>query len=92
MVLVMTVEPGYGGQSLIPEKLDKIEPIKRASIESGHNIHIQVDGGINENTIWRASAQGADVFVAGSAIFKSSRPKGVINSLKEQAKNHPFIG
>lgn len=92
MVLVMTVEPGYGGQSLIPETLDKIAPIKRASIESGHNIHIQVDGGINESTIWRASAQGADIFVAGSAIFKSARPKSVINALKEQAKSHPFIG
>lgn len=92
MVLVMTVEPGYGGQALIPETLDKIAPIKRAAIESGCNVHIQVDGGINENTIWRASAQGADVFVAGSAIFKSARPKSVINALKEQAKNHPFIG
>lgn len=92
MVLVMTVEPGYGGQSLIPETLDKIAPIKRAALEAGHDIHIQVDGGINENTIWRASAQGANIFVAGSAIFKSARPKSVINSLKDQARNHPFIG
>ena len=92
MVLVMTVEPGYGGQALIPETLDKIAPIKRAAIEAGNDIRIQVDGGINESTIWRASAQGADIFVAGSAIFKSSKPKSVISAMKEQAKNHPFIG
>ncbi len=92
MVLVMTVNPGYGGQSLIPETLDKIAPIRRAAKEKGIDLRIQVDGGINEETIWRASSQGADVFVAGSAIFKSAKPRTVINSLKAKAKEHPFIG
>ncbi len=92
MVLVMTVNPGYGGQSLIPETLDKVAPIRRAAIDRGLDLRIQVDGGINEETIWRASSQGADIFVAGSAIFRSSKPRTVINSLKSKAKEHPFIG
>ncbi len=92
MVLVMTVNPGCGGQSLIPETLDKIAPIRRKAIELGLDLRIQVDGGINEDTIWRASSQGADVFVAGSAIFRSQKPKTMINNLKEKAKAHPFIG
>lgn len=92
MVLVMTVEPGFGGQSLIPATIDKIAPLKRHAIELGQDLHIQVDGGINEDTIWRASAAGADVFVAGSAIFRTQRPKATVNALKEKIKEHPFIG
>lgn len=92
MVLVMTVEPGYGGQALIPETIDKIAPIRRAANAAGLNLRIEVDGGINEDTVWRASAAGADVFVAGSAIFRSQRPKNVVTALKTKIKEHPFIG
>ena len=92
MVLVMTVEPGFGGQSLIPATIDKISPLRRAAINSDLDLRIQVDGGINENTVWRASAAGADVFVAGSAIFRSPRPKTVVTALKTKIKEHPFIG
>jgi len=92
MVLVMTVEPGFGGQSLIPETIDKIAPIRRAAINLGLDLRIEVDGGINENTVWRASAAGADVFVAGSAIFRTQRPKSIVTALKAKIKEHPFIG
>lgn len=92
MVLVMTVEPGFGGQSLIPETIDKISPIRRAATAAGLDIKIEVDGGINEETVWRASAAGADVFVAGSAVFRASKPKNVVSVLKSKIKEHPFIG
>ena len=92
MVLVMTVEPGFGGQSLIPATIDKVAPLRRAALSAGLNLRIEVDGGINEDTIWRASAAGADVFVAGSAIFRTQRPKAVVSALKTKVKEHPFIG
>lgn len=93
MVLIMTVNPGYGGQALIPETIDKISPIRRAANELGlYDLHIQVDGGINEDTIWRASAAGADVFVAGSALFKTAKTKTAVTTLKAKAQEHPFIG
>ena len=69
MALIMTVEPGFGGQSLIPETVDKVSTLRKYCAERGIELDIEVDGGINENTIWRASAQGADVFVAGSADY-----------------------
>lgn len=83
MVLVMTVEPGFGGQSFMADMMPKIEEIRKAAPD----IDIEVDGGINTETIKTASAAGANVFVAGSAVFKSEDPKKTIETLKENAKS-----
>jgi ribulose-phosphate 3-epimerase len=70
MVLVMTVNPGFGGQKFIPETLSKIQQIRKWSDERNLNLNIQVDGGINEETARRCCESGANVFVAGTSIFK----------------------
>lgn len=81
MVLVMTVEPGFGGQSFMESTMPKIEKIRQIN----KNIDIEVDGGINEQTIKIASNAGANVFVAGSAVFKSNDPAKTISALRENA-------
>ena len=83
MVLVMTVEPGFGGQSFMADMMRKIEEIRNAAPD----LDIEVDGGINAETIKTASAAGANVFVAGSAVFKSEDPEKTIEMLKENAKS-----
>ena len=84
MVLVMTVEPGFGGQSLIPETLDKVRKIKEYITKNKIDIHIEVDGGINEQNAILAVEAGADVLVAGSAIFGSKTPAHVIKKMREE--------
>lgn len=71
MVLVMTVEPGFGGQKLIPECVDKVPLIRRMIEEKGLSVDIEVDGGINLDNVEAAIAAGANVIVAGSAVFKN---------------------
>lgn len=83
MVLVMTVEPGFGGQSFMEDMMPKIEKLRK----DFPHIDIQVDGGINPETIKTCSKAGANVFVAGSAVFKSENPKETIIQLKENAKS-----
>lgn len=82
-VLVMTVEPGFGGQSLIPETLDKVRELKKYIDEHGLNVDIEVDGGINDQNVGAAIAAGANVIVAGSAIFGSKTPSKVIRKMRE---------
>ncbi|MGN1479375.1 MAG: ribulose-phosphate 3-epimerase [Acutalibacteraceae bacterium] len=82
MILVMTVEPGFGGQSFIPEMLDKIRLIKSECQRIGRDVKIQVDGGINEQTAALVKAAGANVLVAGSAVFNAPDPKAAIVSLR----------
>ena len=82
MVLVMTVEPGFGGQSFMVETMPKIEVLRAKCPQ----LDIQVDGGINTQTIKTAGKAGANVFVAGSAVFKSENPADTIKILKENAK------
>lgn len=82
MVLVMTVEPGYGGQKLIPECLEKVRKIKAEIEKRKLDVLIQVDGGINENNSALAVSCGADILVAGSSVFKSSDRKAAIDSLR----------
>jgi ribulose-phosphate 3-epimerase len=72
MVLIMSVNPGFGGQTFIPQALEKIADLKPMIASKNPNILIQVDGGINHETIRSVARAGADVFVAGSAIFGSS--------------------
>lgn len=81
MVLVMTVEPGFGGQSFMESTLPKIKTLR----EKCPTLDIQVDGGINTETVKLAGAAGANVFVAGSAVFKSDDPAKTIQTLKNNA-------
>ncbi len=81
-VLLMSVNPGFGGQSFIPNTLDKIRSLRRAIDDRGLPTLIQIDGGVNAKTISNISAAGADVFVAGSAIFGKGDYKAKINALR----------
>lgn len=82
MVLIMTVEPGFGGQQLIESTLEKI-PLLRSAIDSaGKSVILQVDGGITEQNIGRIAGLGADCFVAGSAVFTGSNPAERIAALR----------
>lgn len=82
MILVMTVEPGYGGQKLIPECLDKIGEIKKRAAEMGKEILVEVDGGINAGNAATARGAGADVLVAGSAVFGSPDRAAAVRALR----------
>ena len=82
MVLVMTVEPGYGGQSFMPDMLPKIEQIRAEITRRGLDVDIQVDGGINPETAKLTVAAGANVLVAGSSVFKAQDIKGAIDALR----------
>lgn len=82
MVLVMTVNPGFGGQSFIPEMLKKIEKLDAYRKENDLSYLIQVDGGVNEETIQLCHEAGADVFVAGSNVFGAKSPANQIQKLK----------
>ena len=82
MVLVMTVEPGFGGQSLIPATLDKVKTLKAEIDRRGLNIDIQVDGGINDKNYRDAINAGANVLVAGSAVFKAEDRRAAIDALR----------
>jgi len=86
MVLVMTVEPGFGGQTLIEETLPKIRTVRSAVDQAGGEIMVQVDGGISADNIGRVVEAGANVIVAGSAIFGSDDPGAEISLLRERAK------
>ena len=85
MVLVMTVEPGFGGQSLIPETLEKVKVIRKAINENGYNCNIQVDGGISEKNISLVTDAGANVIVAGTAVFRSPDPKKTIEDMRKNS-------
>jgi len=90
MVLVMTVEPGFGGQSLIESSLHKVELARLEIDRIGADILLQVDGGIDEHNIARVAIFGADTFVAGTSVFKSADRAGQIELLRELA-SHPSI-
>ena len=85
MVLIMTVDPGFGGQSFLDGMLGKIRRTREIVKGSGQEIWIQVDGGIAESTIERAVDAGADVFVAGSAVFRAEDPGAMVRSLEDLA-------
>jgi ribulose-phosphate 3-epimerase len=87
MILVMTVEPGFGGQAFMTEMLPKIREARRLADAADVDIWIQVDGGIGADTIEQCAAAGADVFVAGSAVFRSADPAMVVEQLRASAEN-----
>lgn len=83
MVLVMTVEPGFGGQGFMADMLPKIRQVKAAAAKRGVEVSLQVDGGISRHTIEQAAAAGADVMVAGSAIYGAENAAQEIDTLRE---------
>ncbi|EGI74625.1 MULTISPECIES: ribulose-phosphate 3-epimerase [Pseudoalteromonas] len=83
-ILLMSVNPGFGGQSFIPHTLEKLRQAKQRIIESGRDIRLEVDGGIKVDNIAAAARAGADMFVAGSAIFNQPDYKVVIDQMREQ--------
>jgi len=84
LVLIMSVNPGFGGQSFIHSSLDKIAQVRKMIDESGKDIRLEVDGGINNETIGLAAKAGADTFVAGSAIFNTDNYEQTITSLRSK--------
>lgn len=89
MVLVMTVEPGFGGQSFMEDMLPKVLQIKAECKSRGIDMPVEVDGGIGEQTISKAAAAGVDICVAGTAVFKAENAEAAISRLRElsDAKN-----
>ena len=85
LVLVMSVEPGFGGQSFMPDQLEKVR-LLRAEIDSrGLDTLIEIDGGIGETTITEAATAGCDAFVAGSAVFGATDPHAAVANLRQLA-------
>ncbi|TDT40269.1 ribulose-5-phosphate 3-epimerase [Halospina denitrificans] len=84
MILLMSVNPGFGGQSFIPGTLDKLREARRKIDASGRNIRLEVDGGVKADNIGEIAAAGADTFVAGSAIFKQDDYRQVIDEMRKR--------
>lgn len=82
MILIMTVEPGFGGQKFLDLTLPKIKAARELINSSGGDIWLQVDGGVSAETIERAADAGADAFVAGSSVFGADDPNSMIDSLR----------
>ncbi|KAF2411916.1 ribulose-phosphate 3-epimerase [Microbacterium sp. B35-04] len=87
-ILVMTVEPGFGGQSFMPETLPKLRRLADEARRRGSSVWLQVDGGIGESTIAQAAEAGADTFVAGSAVFGAADPDAAIAGLRASVAQH----
>lgn len=77
---------------MMPETLDKVRTLRREAIARNLRLHIEVDGGLNEENVWRATSSGANVIVAGSAIFKTTRPRAVMQKMRAEAAGHTFAG
>ena len=82
LVLLMSVNPGFGGQQFIPQTLNKVRELKALIQETGSKALIEVDGGVNDKTGEQLRDAGADILVAGSAVFKAEDPAAVIASMK----------
>jgi ribulose-phosphate 3-epimerase len=83
--LVMSVEPGFGGQSFIPEVLAKVRTVRKMVDAGELTILVEIDGGINEDTIEAAADAGVDCFVAGSAVYGAADPEAALEALRQQA-------
>jgi ribulose-phosphate 3-epimerase len=82
--LLMSVNPGFGGQKFIPSTLDKLRQARQLIDNSGYDIRLQVDGGVGVHNIGEIAAAGADTFVAGSAIFSQPNYAEVITEMRQQ--------
>ncbi len=87
MVLLMSVNPGFGGQKFIENTIQKVRRLRRLISESGSQALIEVDGGVQGETAPRLVEAGVDVLVSGSYVFKASDPEGIIHSLKQLDRN-----
>ena len=87
-ILVMTVEPGFGGQSFMADQMPKLARLRGEARRRGSQVWLQVDGGISESTIAQAAEAGADTFVAGSAVFGADDPGRAIEALRREASAH----
>lgn len=87
VVLLMSVNPGFGGQSFIPHTLEKLRQVKALIKASGRDIRLQVDGGVKTDNIKEIAQAGADMFVAGSAIFNEPDYKVVIDKMRDELAN-----
>jgi ribulose-phosphate 3-epimerase len=87
MLLVMTVEPGFGGQAFLDLVLPKVRRARQLVRDGAHAVWVQVDGGIDEDTIERCAEAGADVFVAGSSVYGGDDPSTVVQRLRARAQN-----
>ena len=87
-ILVMTVEPGFGGQSFMADQMPKLARLHDEARRRGSQVWLQVDGGISESTIAQAAEAGADTFVAGSAVFGADDPGQAIEALRREASAH----
>ncbi|HPU57897.1 MAG TPA: ribulose-phosphate 3-epimerase, partial [Candidatus Avimonas sp.] len=83
MVLVMTVEPGFGGQAFMADMMPKVAAIRKEIDRRSLKVMLQVDGGINEDTAVTAAKAGADVAVVGSALFNSPNPKELVKKIQD---------
>ena len=88
MVLVMTVEPGFGGQSFMADQLAKVAAVRAAANRHGGEIWVQVDGGVSADTIEQCARAGADVFVAGSAVYGAQDAAAAVAELRSLAQRH----
>ncbi|HYS36676.1 MAG TPA: ribulose-phosphate 3-epimerase, partial [Pseudonocardiaceae bacterium] len=87
-LLVMSVEPGFGGQKFMPEVLDKVRTARQL-VDTGHlTVLIEIDGGVNEDTIVQAAEAGVDCFVAGSAVYSADDPAAAVADLRARAAAH----
>ncbi|MFO6424510.1 ribulose-phosphate 3-epimerase [Motilimonas sp. KMU-193] len=84
VILLMSVNPGFGGQSFIPATLDKLRQVRAKIDASGYDIRLEVDGGVSAKNIGEIAAAGADMFVAGSAIFNQPDYKAVIDEMRAE--------
>jgi ribulose-phosphate 3-epimerase len=84
IILLMSVNPGFGGQSFIPSTLDKLRQAKKLIDDSGYDIRLEIDGGVKVDNIREIKAAGADMFVAGSAIFSQPDYKKVIDEMRAE--------
>jgi ribulose-phosphate 3-epimerase len=91
-LLVMTVEPGFGGQEFLAETMSKVREARRR-VETGHlSLRVEVDGGINADTIHQAAEAGADTFVAGSAVYGAADPAAAVAALRSAASRSSAMG
>ncbi|MEY4475297.1 MAG: hypothetical protein RL248_1064 [Pseudomonadota bacterium] len=84
VILLMSVNPGFGGQSFIPETLNKLRQVRKLIDDGGYDIHLEVDGGVKVDNIRQIAAAGADMFVAGSAIFNQPDYTAVIDAMRSE--------
>ncbi|KFC04722.1 ribulose-phosphate 3-epimerase [Trabulsiella guamensis ATCC 49490] len=84
VILLMSVNPGFGGQSFIPHTLEKLREVRRRIDQSGYDIRLEVDGGVKVSNIAEIAAAGADMFVAGSAIFDQPDYKKVVDDMRSE--------